>query len=160
MKIGSKGDYGLRALIDLAERYDSGEIVQTKDIAERQVIPRDYLALIMVDLRRAGLVTSVRGAAGGYRLARDPKEITMGEALGRLEGTFTLLDCATDLGFDQCSLSLRCRMRNVWIEANRAVMEVLNSTTIGSLVTTAQPSEPGDSRSSDAGMPEGLTFHI
>ena len=160
MKIGSKGDYGLRALIDLAERYASGEIVQTKDIAERQAIPKDYLALIMVDLRRAGLVTSVRGAAGGYRLARDPEKITMGEALGKVEGPFTLLDCTTDLGFDQCSLSLRCRMRNVWIEANRAVMEVLNSTTIASLVTTAQPQQPDDSRSSEAGMPEGLTFHI
>ena len=73
MKIGSKGDYGLRALIDLAERYKSGEIAQTKDIAERQAIPKDYLALIMVDLRRAGLVKSVRGAAGGYRLARKPE---------------------------------------------------------------------------------------
>ena len=160
MKIGSKGDYGLRALIDLAERYKSGEIAQTKDIAERQAIPKDYLALIMVDLRRAGLVKSVRGAAGGYRLARNPEEITMGEALVKLDGPFTLLDCTTELGFDQCSLSLRCRMRNVWIEANRAVMEILNSTTIASLVTTEQSSHQGDSSSSGAGMPEGITFHI
>ena len=84
----------------------------------------------------------------------------MGEALGKLEGPFTLLDCTTERGFDQCSLSLRCRMRNVWIEANRAVMEILNSTTIASLVTTEQPSHPGDSSSTDAGMPEGITFHI
>ena len=160
MKIGSKGDYGLRALIDLAERYKSGEIVQTKDIAERQAVPKDYLALIMVDLRRAGLVVSVRGAGGGYRLSRSPEQITMGEALVKLEGPFKLLDCTTELGFDQCSLSLRCRMRNVWIEANQAVMNVLNSTTIASLVTTPRSYEPGDSRSTDAGMPEGLTFHI
>ena len=84
----------------------------------------------------------------------------MGEALVKLDGPFTLLDCTTELGFDQCSLSLRCRMRNVWIEANRAVMEILNSTTIASLVTTEQSSRQGDSSSSGAGMPEGITFHI
>jgi len=159
LKVGSKGDYGLRALIDLAERYESGEVVQTRDIAERKSIPKDYLALIMADLRKGGLVTSVRGATGGYRLAREPQAITMGEALIRLEGPFTLLDCATELGFDQCSLSLRCRMRNVWIEANRAVMEILNSTTIADLIV-GECAKPEDSISSDEVMPDGLTFQI
>ena len=84
----------------------------------------------------------------------------MGEAVEKIEGPFTLLDCTTELGFDQCSLSLRCRMRNVWIEANRAVMEILNATTIAALVTGAHRARPGESSASDEAMPEGLTFHI
>jgi len=162
MKIGSKGDYGLRALIDLAEHYGSPRIVQAKEIAERQAIPKDYLALIMIDLRKAGLVESIRGPGGGYRLARAPKDMTMGQALTALEGPVTLLDCTTSLGFGECSISLRCRMRNVWIEANRAVMAILDSTSIADLCV---PNQSGDDTSKDGksaslNMPEGLTFHI
>jgi Rrf2 family cysteine metabolism transcriptional repressor len=161
MKIGSKGDYGLRALIDLAEHYSSGQIVQAKDIAERQAIPKDYLALIMIDLRRAGLVESVRGPGGGYRLAIPPEEMTMGQALRCLDGPVTLLDCTTDLGFSECSVSLRCRMRNVWIEANRAVMAILDSTTIADLCTPSGDTDlSGQTKNKDMNMPEGLTFHI
>jgi len=162
MKIGSKGDYGLRALIDLAEHHGSAKVVQAKDIAERQAIPKDYLALIMIDLRKAGLVTSIRGPGGGYRLAQAPEQITMGQALRALEGPVTLLDCTTELGFGECSISLRCRMRNVWIEANRAVMAILDSTTIANLCS---PDRSGSAtrqgqKTSEVDMPEGLTFHI
>lgn len=161
MKIGSKGDYGLRALIDLAEHYESKAIVQAKDIASRQAIPKDYLALIMIDLRRAGFVDSVRGPGGGYRLKRPPEEITMGQALRTLEGPVTLLECTSDLGFSDCSLSLSCRMRNVWIEANRAVMAILDATTIADLCRPQSASGyAGESKSEDAKMPSGLMFHI
>ncbi|HKV40112.1 MAG TPA: Rrf2 family transcriptional regulator [Blastocatellia bacterium] len=162
MKIGSKGDYGLRALIDLAEHYASGQIVQAKEIAQRQAIPKDYLALIMIDLRKGGLVESIRGPGGGYKLASAPEEISMGQALRCLEGPVTLLDCTTDLGFSECSISLRCRMRNVWIEANKAVMAILDSVTIASLTNPASTSgeHSKDSTSPESGMPEGLMFHI
>jgi Rrf2 family protein len=162
MKIGSKGDYGLRALIDLAEHYRSRAIIQARDIAEREAIPKDYLALIMIDLRKAGLVESTRGPGGGYRLARPPDEITMGQGLRALEGPVTLLDCTTDLGFGECSISLRCRMRNVWIEANRAVMAILDATTIADLCRPRRPEDGAsdDSKSADSTMPEGLIFHI
>jgi Rrf2 family cysteine metabolism transcriptional repressor len=160
MKIGSKGDYGLRALIDLAEHHGSGKIIQAKDIAERQAIPKDYLALIMIDLRKAGLVKSIRGPGGGYRLAQSPEELTMGQALRALEGPVTLLDCTTDLGFAECSISLRCRMRNVWIEANRAVMAILDATTIADLRSPVRTEDDKAGKPSDVSMPEGLIFHI
>lgn len=160
MKIGTKGDYGLRALIDLAEHHGSAGVVQAKDIAERQAIPKDYLALIMIDLRKAGLVTSIRGPGGGYRLAQAPEQLTMGQALRALEGPVTLLDCTTELGFGECSISLRCRMRNVWIEANRAVMAILDSTTIADLCSPGGTANPKGPKSSEVNMPEGLTFHI
>jgi Rrf2 family protein len=162
MKIGSKSDYGLRALIDLAENYRSRAIIQAKDIAAREAIPKDYLALIMIDLRKAALVESIRGPGGGYRLSRPPQEITMGQALRALDGPVTLLDCTTELGFGECSISLSCRMRNVWIEANRAVMAILDSTTIADLCRPSRPEDgpSEDSKSADAAMPEGLIFHI
>ena len=164
MKIGSKGDYGLRALIDLAEHYSSKAIIQAKDIAAREAIPKDYLALIMIDLRKGGLVHSTRGPGGGYRLARAPEEITMGQALTILEGPVTLLECTSDLGFSECSLSLSCRMRNVWIEANRAVMAILNATTIADLCRPKGSGAEGEagpkSKQEIDRTPSGLIYHI
>ena len=161
MKIGSKGDYGLRALIDLAERFESGRITQAKHIAERQAIPKDYLSLIMIELRKAGLVESTRGPSGGYRLAYRPEEITMGQALRSLEGEISLIDCVTELGFTQCSISLRCRMRKVWMEANSAVMTILDRTTIADLcVPPAATDSIKDIRTTSPDTPEGLNFNI
>jgi Rrf2 family transcriptional regulator, cysteine metabolism repressor len=161
VKIGSKGDYGLRALIDLAEHHETGVPVQAKDIAERQSIPKDYLALIMIELRKAGLIDSVRGPGGGYRLAMLPEEITMGHALRSLESPLSLIDCTTDLGFGECSLSLRCRMRNVWIEATKAVAEILDRTTIADLCSPANTASAKDpDNTGEVAMPDGLTFHI
>lgn len=160
MRIGIKGDYGLRALIDLAEHFESGKRIQAKDIAARQAVPKDFLALIMIDLRKAGLVESTRGPAGGYRLARQPGEITMGEALAALEEPVAVVECTTELGYNQCSISLRCRMRNVWIEVNRAVSAILDRTTIADLCSAPPPAgETGDDAKSSV-MPEGLTFQI
>ncbi|MBT6177046.1 MAG: Rrf2 family transcriptional regulator [Deltaproteobacteria bacterium] len=86
MKDGSRGDYGLRALVYLAARAEHGKPVQIHAIAERQQIPEDYLRQLLVQLRAAGLVKSVRGPHGGYLLAKTPLEISMGEVIEVLEG--------------------------------------------------------------------------
>ena len=86
MKDGSRGDYGLRALVYLAARVEHGKPVQIHAIAERQQIPEDYLRQLLVQLRAAGLVKSVRGPHGGYLLAKTPLEISMGEVIEVLEG--------------------------------------------------------------------------
>jgi Rrf2 family protein len=162
-RIGSKGDYGLRALIDLAERYEEGLAVQARDIARRKAIPKDYLALIMVSLRKAGLVESARGPGGGYRLAHPPNRITMGWALRALEGAVELLPCTSEFGFNQCSLAFGCRMRAVWMEANRAVMAILDATTLADLCSPwpgATASLSKDHKPLSDQMPDGLIFHI
>src|SRR2546428_8996152 len=94
MKVGSRGDYGLRALVFLASRAADGEPVQIHAIAERQQIPEDYLRQLLVHLRLAGLVRSVRGPHGGYLLAKDAKEITMGHVLEILEGPADQMHCS------------------------------------------------------------------
>lgn len=85
MRISSKGDYGLRALFDLALHYGRGP-VRSRDIAERQAIDENYLNQLLIQLRRAGLVQSLRGPQGGHLLAKAPAEVTLLEALQALEG--------------------------------------------------------------------------
>jgi Rrf2 family cysteine metabolism transcriptional repressor len=85
MRISSKGEYGLRALFDLALHYGRGP-VRSRDIAERQAIDENYLNQLLIQLRRAGLVQSLRGPQGGHLLARAPSEITLLEMLQALEG--------------------------------------------------------------------------
>jgi Rrf2 family protein len=85
MRISSKGDYGLRALFDLAQRYGEGP-VQSEEIANRQGIPVNYLNQLLITMRRAGLIESLRGPQGGHMLARRPDAITLLDALTVLEG--------------------------------------------------------------------------
>jgi len=123
----------MRAAIDLARNYDAGEPVQVKDIAERQDIPKDYLSLIMVDLRKGGIVESVRGPRGGYRLSRSPAAISMSEVLETLEGPIQLLDCTSDATTHACSQHSGCTMRNVWTYLTETIANVLRETTLEQL---------------------------
>ena len=84
----------------------------------------------------------------------------MGQALRSLEGEVTLIDCVTELGFTQCSISLRCRMRKVWLEANSAVMEILDRTTIADLCSPRTADLIQDNKASGPDTPEGLNFNI
>ena len=92
MKISTKGRYSVTALYELALRYGEGA-VSLKSIATSQGLSENYLEQLMAPLRRAGIVKSVRGAQGGYMLARDPKEITIGEIITTVEGPIALVDC-------------------------------------------------------------------
>jgi Rrf2 family transcriptional regulator, cysteine metabolism repressor len=130
MKISSKGDYGLRALVDLAQQYDAHDPVQVKDIARRQRIPEEYLGQLMVGLRRAGLVHSVRGAAGGYLLARPPAEITVAQVLETLEGPLALVDGISDRPTVRGPGGA---IRELWWEATQAAVRVLKGSSIEDL---------------------------
>lgn len=131
VKITSRGDYGLRALMDLAQHYASGESVQVKDIARRQEMPEDYLGQLMVALRKSGLVESTRGPSGGYTLARSPGDITFGEALRILEGPLASMDCLD--GEARCSRASACGIRSAWREVIQAAESVSQSITLESL---------------------------
>ena len=92
MKLSTKGRYGLRALIDLAV-YCENETVSIASIAARQNISESYLEQLIAKLRKAGLVTSVRGAGGGYKLAKPAEEISVGDILRALEGNLDPVEC-------------------------------------------------------------------
>jgi Rrf2 family transcriptional regulator, cysteine metabolism repressor len=85
MRLSTKGEYGARALFDLAQHYGEG-LIQSREIAERQGISENYLNQLLIGLRKAGLITSVRGPQGGHQLARPPQAISLLDALLVLEG--------------------------------------------------------------------------
>jgi len=99
--ISQKTRYALRALLYLVE-LGKGSPVQLAAIAETQQVPRKYLELIMLDLKKAGIVSSVRGPAGGYRLARPPEDISFGEVIRVLDGPIALVPCASVNFYAKC----------------------------------------------------------
>ncbi len=130
MRISMKTDYGIRAILDLAQRYGQGSI-QSADIAARQSIPEAYLDQLLMTLRKAGLVRSVRGPQGGHSLAKSPDKMTLGEVVAVLEGALTPIDCLNKS--DECFQSKSCAMREVWHEIQSLTQNVLDSTTIEKL---------------------------
>jgi Rrf2 family protein len=95
MRISTKGEYGLRALFDMAQRYGQGP-VQSHDIARRQGIDENYLNQILILLRKAGLIESIRGPQGGHLLARPPQQIALAEVIAVLEGPVLPADSARE----------------------------------------------------------------
>jgi len=117
--------------LDLARHYEQG-LVQSSDIATRQAIPEPYLHQLLLALRKAGLVRSVRGPRGGHALARDPEELTLAEVVEALEGPIAL-DCAEEVS--GCNQRDYCAVRSVWQGIDRATKRILSSTTIARLAS-------------------------
>ena len=136
MKVGSRGDYGMRALVYLASVQDLGKPVQIHAIAQRQQIPEDYLRQLLVQLRSAGLVRSVRGPHGGYLLARKSTEIAMSEVLEVLEGAPEDMHCSYARGEAEapCGLLAGCIIRARWRSATERMLAVMAETTLDDLV--------------------------
>jgi len=130
MKLTMKGDYGLRAMLDLAAYYGQGPI-ESSDIASRQYIPEQYLDQILMALRKEGLIKSVRGPKGGHLLARPPAQITMAQVMQALEGYVPPMECLPNPDF--CKLSPGCALRDVWKEIDQLTQRILDSTTVEEL---------------------------
>ncbi len=131
MRISTKGDYGIRALIELAHHYGEERLTQSADIAARQNIPESYLEQLLATLRRAGFVRSVRGPQGGHALARPPDEIKVSEVIRALEGEIVPVECLE--AASECSRAGGCAQREMWEEVQKAIMSVLDRVTIGEL---------------------------
>ncbi|MDR1908370.1 MAG: Rrf2 family transcriptional regulator [Spirochaetaceae bacterium] len=139
MKISTRGRYGIRLLIDLAERPGESHIALEK-IAERQAIPVRYLEQVVIILRRAGFIRSVKGAFGGYALSRPPEEILVGDALRVLEGDMLVVDPPLP-GARESKLQ-RCIRITVFDRLNERIASVIDNETLASLIGTV---DSGDS---------------
>ena len=126
MKISTKGRYGLRILIDLAT-HDPTKPRLVRDIAESQQISEKYISRLIIDLRRARLVRSVRGMKGGFFLARSPKEITLLEILETMEGTISVVDCV--MAPEKCARNVGCTARGIWLRLNDGIRELMRGIT-------------------------------
>ena len=134
MRISTRGEYGLRALMELG--MEPGVALSLRDIANRQQISLDYLEQIVPSLKSAGLIKAKRGAHGGYQLAKAPKDITAYDALVALEGTFNPMACLSDkLDEDEnCLASGSCSVQEVWSEMKTAVEGVLKNKTLAQMI--------------------------
>jgi Rrf2 family protein len=130
MKVSTKGDYGVRALVELAHHYGQGP-VQSAEIAARQEVPETYLDQLLTTLRRAGFIRSVRGPQGGHALIRDPKEVRLSEVMTALEGSLAPIACVDDP--DACTRTGGCVQREVWAQVRDATQKILESVSIGDL---------------------------
>ena len=141
MKISTKGRYGLRLMTDLAVYHDQG-LIPLKEIAARQEISEKSLEQIMMQLNRSGLVRSVRGAQGGYMLAKPPEDITVGAVLRVLEGSLCPVDCVDGTG--DCPRMARCATIGVWTRLREAVESVVDHTTLSDLAEEFRRKNPPD----------------
>jgi len=134
VNVTTRGQYGVKAMFELALRHGEGA-VPLREVAERQNLPENYLEQLMAPLRKAGLVRSVRGAQGGYLLARDPAEITIGDVLRVLEGPIAPVDCAADDPEAKacCPDGDDCTVRGVWVQIRDAVNQAVDSITLADL---------------------------
>ncbi|HMM31696.1 MAG TPA: Rrf2 family transcriptional regulator [Clostridia bacterium] len=128
MKLSTRGRYGIKAMVDLAVEYGNGN-VSTASLAAQQGISEAYLEQLVASLKRAGLVLSARGAAGGYTLSRAPEQIQVGEILRALEGSTDLISC---VGVEKvnCGNACSCSARPLWLKLQSKINDVLSSTTL------------------------------
>jgi Rrf2 family protein len=131
----TKGEYGVRLMVQLGRHAGRGP-ASLAEIAAEEDLPRAYLEQLVVSLREAGLVTSTRGAHGGYELARPPETISMAEVLRALEGPIAPMICASDdpEHATLCDRSSRCTVNLLWVRVRDAVTGALDSMTLADLV--------------------------
>jgi Rrf2 family protein len=130
MRVSTKGRYGLRALVDLAE-HDEGKAIPIREISERQNISEQYLEQLFATLRKAKLVKSVRGAHGGYMLNHAPEDITVADIITTLEGPIAPVDCVIEDDF--CNYIDKCVIHGLWSELADAINGVIENMTLADL---------------------------
>ena len=131
MKISTKGRYGLRILIDLAT-HDPGKPRLIRDIAQSQQISEKYISRLVIDLRRAKLIRSVRGINGGFHLAKLPEEITLLEILETMEGPISVVDCVRSP--EKCKRQSLCPARDIWQQLNDGIRELTAKITLDDIL--------------------------
>ena len=127
MKISTRGRYGTRMMLDLAAHHDQGP-TPLREIAKRQDLSVKYLEQLIIPLKAAGYIRSVRGARGGYTLARKPDKISVGQIIKVLEGGLSLVNCVEDPKI--CEREKNCPTRDIWLRMSERLMEELSSLTL------------------------------
>jgi Rrf2 family cysteine metabolism transcriptional repressor len=135
MKVSTRVHYGLRAMTELARSYRADRLLSISEIARSEDLPMAYLEQLVGELRRAGLVEGTRGVRGGYRLARGPEAITVGDVYRILEGEVAPVDCTAEAYLTgACTRETTCLSRSIWSRVQAAILGVLDSTTLDDLL--------------------------
>ena len=142
MKVSTRGEYGMRAMVELSRRHGSGP-TPLATIADASVVPVAYLEQLVRELRKRNLVVATRGAHGGYELSRDPDDILIGEIYRALEGPVAPMDCVSEEPTDDvCPLIAGCATRVAWVKVRDSIIDVLDSTSLADLLNESRPVQP------------------
>lgn len=134
MKLSARTRYATRILLDLAQHGDSDNPVTTTTLSEVSGISVQFIEQILKPLKKAGLVASVRGAAGGHMLTRDPESVSIGDIIRIMEGGIELTHCCQEEIAKECPRTDRCLTRVVWLRASRALEKELDSISLKDLI--------------------------
>jgi Rrf2 family protein len=140
MKLTKRGEYGLKALIDLAAQEDPQAATQIKDIAKRQQIPIKFLEQILLTLKNVGILRSRAGVGGGYYLAKEPSEITLGQVVRVLDGPLAPIPCVSQMAYERCVCAdeATCGLRLAMLDVRNAIADILDQTTLADVSTRVE----------------------
>ena len=130
MKISKKTDYALRALFAIAQQKESS--ISIRELSESTDVPRRFLENIMLEMNKAGWVSSIPGRYGGYILAKASNEITLGEVIRYFEGMIAMISCVSVSSYEPCSQESKCYFRRVFLNIRNLTAQILDKTTIAS----------------------------
>jgi len=142
MKISTKGRYGLEALADMAI-YGEQDYINLKSISERQGMSDKYLEQLFIPLKKSGIIESLRGAQGGYKLSRDADKITVKDVLNSLEGSLALVDCIVETKEERCNQFDCCVTRILWQKIMEELNFITDSITLADIAKLFKESQKG-----------------
>jgi Rrf2 family protein len=132
VKVSSRGEYALRALLLLGQ--SGGSVLPISEVAEKTLVPTSYLEQILLQLKMHGYVKSRRGVRGGYALLLAPEKINIGEVIRKLEGPLAPMSCASVTAYEPCELEAGCLLKPLWTLVRDTVAQVLDQTTLADLL--------------------------
>lgn len=132
LKVSAKTRYGLRILLDVAAHNRGAKPRSTAEISQSQHISEKFISRLVLPLREAGLIRSVRGSGGGFRLARSPEDITLLKIVETMQGPLSILDCLSHS--KKCSREADCLARRIWSDVNTGFMNVLARITLAKIL--------------------------
>lgn len=142
MKVSSKGEYALRALILLGNNH--GKVLGIQEISEKTLVSIHYLEQLLLQLKKLGYVTSKRGAKGGYMLHKNPEEVNIGEVIRDLEGPLSPMGCASITKYEPCELEGGCQLKPLWTLVRDTIAYLLERTTLEDLLQNRIKKLEGD----------------
>jgi Rrf2 family protein len=134
MKITFKGDYALKAILDLCMSSQNDKVVPLTDISRRQDIPLPFLEQIMLILKKAGYVQSRTGKGGGFYLAKRPDEITLGEIVRLIEGPIEPIACGAKCQPSGCAEEEHCAFREIWVNVTDSISDIVDQVTFAHIM--------------------------
>lgn len=136
MKLSRKSDYALRALFSLVNQKSDAPL-SVRELSEMNDIPRRFLEHIMLDMKQKGWVRSIAGRDGGFQLAKDATEITMGEVVRHFDGILAPISCVSTSHYEPCSQEGSCRFRRVMLDIRNYIAKLMDSATLAAVITSS-----------------------